>query len=154
MLASRQFGCKAFCLSLRLVILHPLPYFVTTKVLSISQQIQFSGRGPNILRSICTTSRIWCMIGQLFCNTSPQMSRLHIFSPRTLLRKSSLTSVHCWGWVPWWIQIYSSVFFSLSGFFSHWVFLFSSLSICFEHFRVTFCIGWPMAFFVEAIAFF
>ena len=47
--------------------------------------IQFSGRGPNILRSICTTSRSWCMTGQLFCNTSPQMSRLQIFSPRNLL---------------------------------------------------------------------
>ena len=75
MLASKQFGCKAFFQSLILVVLCPLSYFVTTRVLLRYPWIQLPGRGPSMQRFTCTISGSQCMIGPSFCNTARHMSR-------------------------------------------------------------------------------
>ena len=77
------------------------------------------------------------MTGSLFCNIALLMRRLQTFSPRAFQRRSSLTSVHCWGWVHQGDHITSPVF-SLRGGFSHWVFPLSSLRFILSIVRITY----------------
>ena len=77
---------------------------------------------------------------------------LHTSSPRYFQKISSLTSIHCWGWVhqgdptTFSVQLEGGVFPLGFPSFPH--------SICFwALFQFQYCIGWPMALVAGALAF-
>ena len=138
--AFKKFGCKVFCPSLILVVLHLLSFFVTANVLSISQQILFKDTKPNTFRSTCTTLEKLCMTGQLFCNSAPQMNKLKIFSPRTLLKKTHLPLFNVGGEFIT-VNLVNYLVFSLKGVFVPiGISSFPHLEF-FSIFRVNFCKG-------------
>ena len=118
MLASKQFGCKAFFQSLILVVLCPLSSFVTIKFLLRFPQIQLLGRGPSMQRSTFTTSRSQCMTG-------PYLHQ-EIFKKEVRLPSFTFGGEF--------IRVIQTTFnVQLEGGFSHWIFPLFLSQFVFEH---------------------